>query len=129
MMYEIYAEKVEDPRSKKLFKELAQEELGHKYALEKINPDHPGAFKCPTVSSAEFSDFSNRPEISKESTMQEVLQYAIAEEQDAFNYYTSLADYASDKKLHDVLCKLAAEEKAHKQKLERMYDDMFQPEN
>ncbi len=129
MMYEIYAEKVEDPRSKQLLKELALEEMGHKLALEKVDPEHPGTFKSPNISSSKFSDFSERPQITKQSTMQEVLQYAIAEEQDAFNYYTSLVDYASDKKLLNLLRKLASEEKKHKQKLERMYDDMFQPEN
>ncbi|MBI4830656.1 MAG: hypothetical protein HY801_03695 [Candidatus Lindowbacteria bacterium] len=92
MMYEIYAEKVEDPRSKQLLKELALEEMGHKLALEKVDPEHPGTFKSPNISSSKFSDFSERPQITN-------------------------------------LRKLASEEKKHKQKLERMYDDMFQPEN
>jgi rubrerythrin len=128
-MYEIYAEKVEDPKSKKLLKELAKEELAHKEALEKIDPDKPGTFKAPKISSREFSDFSNRPEITKESSMQEVLKYAIAEEADALNFYSSLAEFTDNKKLVNVLNGLAAQEKGHKQKLERMYDEMFQPED
>jgi len=128
-MYEIYAGKVEDPQSKKLLKEFAQEELRHKETLERIDPDKPGNFKAPKISGGEFSDFSNRPEITKESTMQEVLKYAIAEEVDALNFYSSIAQFATDKKLVSLLNKLAAEEKGHKQKLERMYDEMFQPED
>ncbi len=129
MMYEIYAQKVEDPQSKKLLRELAQEEIRHKEALEKIDPEKPGAFKARKVSSAEFSDFSNRPQITKESTMQEVLKYAIAEEADALDFYSSIAEFATDKKLVNLLNKLAAEERGHKQRLERMYDEMYQPED
>jgi rubrerythrin len=99
MMYEIYAGKVEDPNGKKLLKELAQEESRHKETLEKIDPEKPGTFKARKVSSAEFSDFSNRPQITKESTMQEVLKYAIAEESDAIDFYSSIAEFATDKKL------------------------------
>ena len=61
--------------------------------------------------------------------MQEVLTYAIAEEADAFNFYSSMTKYTSDENLVNLLNKLSSEEKKHKQKLERMYDDMFQPEN
>lgn len=129
MMYEIYSEKVEDPKSRQLLKELAQEELRHKETLQKIDPEKPGTFKARKVSSAEFSDFSNRPQITKESTMQEVLRYAIAEEADALNFYSSIAEFATDKKLVNLLNKLAAEERGHRQKLERMYDEMFQPED
>ncbi|RJP75038.1 MAG: hypothetical protein C4532_01245 [Candidatus Abyssobacteria bacterium SURF_17] len=128
-MYEIYAQKVKEPQSKRLLEELAREELGHKHALEKINPDTPGTFKAQKISSSEFSDFSDRPKITKESTMQEVLRYAIAEEADAFNFYSSLSNYADDKKLRDLLNRLASEEQTHKQRLERMYDEMFQPDN
>ena len=129
MMYEIYADKVEDRQGKELLRELAQEELGHKLALEKIDADKPGTFNAPEISSGEFGEFFDRPEISKEAGMQEVLTYAIAEEADAFNFYNSMTKYASDENLLNLLNKLASEEKKHKQKLERMYDDMFQPEN
>jgi rubrerythrin len=37
--------------------------------------------------------------------------------------------YTSDEDFLNLLNTLSAEEKKHKQKLERMYDDMFQPEN
>jgi rubrerythrin len=129
MMYEIYADKVEDRQSKELLKELAQQELGHKRALEKFDPTKPGAFNAPEISSGEFGEFFDRPEISKEAGMQEVLRYAIAKEADAFNFYTSMKKYTSDEDFLNLLNTLSAEEKKHKQKLERMYDDMFQPEN
>ncbi len=127
-MYEIYAGKVEDKQSKGLLKELAQEELGHKQALEKIDPDDAGTFKTPKISRSELSGVSDRPQISKEATMQEVLKYAIAEEVDAFDFYSSLTKHAGES-LQNLLNRLASEEKKHKQRLERLYDDMFQPEN
>jgi rubrerythrin len=128
-MYEIYAGKVEDSQSKGLLRELAQEELGHKQALEKIDPDEPGTFKTPKILSSELGGLSERPQISKEATMQEVLRYAIAEEVDAFDFYTSLTKHAAGETFRNLLNRLASEEKKHKQRLERLYDDMFQPEN
>jgi len=129
IMYEIYAGKVEDRQAKNLLEELAREELGHKLALEKIDPDHPGTFRTPEISSGELGEFFDRPEISKNATMQEVLRYAIAEETDAFTFYSSLTDYTNDKDFLDLLNRLASEEKKHKQRLEQLYDSMFQPEN
>ena len=129
MMYEIYAEKAGDRQTRELLQELAREELAHKTALEKIDPDHPGTFKAPEISGGELGEFFDRPEISKEATMREVLEYAIAEEADAFNFYSFLAGYTDDENFLNLLHRLASEEKKHKQRLERMYDDMFQPEN
>ena len=129
MMYEIYAGKVEDRQSKQLLQELANEELGHKRALEKIDPAHPGTFTTQEIPSTAFGESLDRPQISKEATMQEVLKYAIAEEIDAFGFYESLTKYTEDQSFRNLLNRLASEEKQHKQKLERMYDDMSQPEN
>lgn len=129
MLYEIYADKVEDAQGKKLLRELAKEELGHKLALEKVDPENPGTFSATEISGGEFGEFFDRPAISKEATMQEVLRFAIAEETDAFSFYNALTKYTKDESFLDLLKKLAGEEKKHKQRLERMYDDMFQPEN
>jgi len=128
-LYEIYADKVDDPQSKKLLQELAREELGHKLALEKIDPENPGTFTTTEISGGEFGEFFDRPQISKDATMQEVLRFAIAEEADAFTFYSSLTKYTKDDGFIDLLNKLASEEKKHKQRLESMYDEMFQPEN
>lgn len=128
-IYEIYAEKVEDPQSKKLLQEMAKEELGHKRALEKVDPENPGTFTATEISSGEFGEFFDRPQLSKNASMQEVLRFAIAEEVDAFSFYNALTKYANDENFLNLLNRLAGEEKRHKQKLERMYDDMFQPEN
>ena len=129
MMYEIYSEKVENAQARSLLEELAREELGHKLALEKIDPDNPGTFKSSELSSGEIGEIFDKPQISKEATMQEVLRYAISEETGAFNFYNSLAAYVADENFLNLLKKLASEEKNHKQKLERIYDDMFRPEN
>ncbi|RJP21710.1 MAG: hypothetical protein C4520_09300 [Candidatus Abyssobacteria bacterium SURF_5] len=129
MMYEIYAEKVEDEQGKSLLKELAREELAHKHTLEKINPEKPGAFKSQSLPTGEFIEFADRPQITKQSTMQEVLRYAIGEEMEALSFYTSLSEYAGNEEVRGLLNRIASEEKKHKDKLERMYDEMYRPEN
>ncbi|GAB4347244.1 MAG: hypothetical protein Kow0099_29160 [Candidatus Abyssubacteria bacterium] len=128
-LYEIYAEKVEDVQARNLLKELAREELGHKQILEKIDSEKPGTFTKPEIAKNEFADFTERAEVTKESTMQEVLRFAIGEEIDAFNFYTSILSFAGDENTRNLLNRIANEEKKHKEKLERLYDDMFQPEN
>lgn len=128
-MYEIYAEKIGDQQGKQLLQELAKEELGHKLALEKIDPEHPGTFTATEISTGDFGEFFDRPQISKEASMQEVLRFAIAEEVDAFNFYSGMTKYTKDENLVNLLNRLAGEEKKHKQRLEQIYDDMFQAEN
>jgi rubrerythrin len=128
-LYEIYAEKVEDPQGKKLLRELSAEELGHKRALEKVDPDNPGTFSATEISAGEFGEFFDRPAISKDATTQDVLRFAIAEEIEAFNFYNSLLAFTKDESFVNLLNKLAGEEKRHRQRLERIYDEMFQPEN
>jgi rubrerythrin len=128
-LYEMYADMVENRHAKMLLQEMAKEELGHKLALEKINPEDPGVFTATEISSGEFGEFFDRPQISKDSSLQDILRFAIAEEADAFNFYSSLTKYSKDDKLVNLLNRLAGEEKKHKQRLERIYDDMFQPEN
>ncbi len=129
MMYEIYGEKVDNAQARSLLEELAKEELGHKLALEKIDPDNPVTFKTAELSSREIGEIFDRPQITKEATIEEVLRYAISEETEAFNFYNSLAAYVGDQEFLNLLKKLASEEKRHKQKLEQIYDDMFRPEN
>lgn len=128
-MYEIYADKVMDKQSKSLLRELAQEELGHKTLLENINPEKPGVFKSQSIPTGEFVEFSESPQITRQSTMQEVLRYAIGEELDAFSFYTSLVEHVGDETLRNLLNRIASEEKKHKERLERLYDEMYQPEN
>jgi rubrerythrin len=129
MIYEIYADKVEDAHSKQLLQELAKEELGHKLALEKIDPEEPGIFTAAEISTGEFGEFFDRPGLSKDATIQDVLRFAIAEEIDAYNFYETMKKYTKDENFQNLLNRLAGEEKKHKQRLERMYDSMFQPEN
>jgi rubrerythrin len=128
-LYEMYADLVENRQSKLILQELAQEELGHKRLLEKVDPESPGTFNATTISTVEFNEYFDRPQLSKDSSMQDVIQFAIGEEIDAFNFYNSLKKYAQDENFINLLNRLAGEEKKHKQKLERIYDDMFQPEN
>ena len=128
-LYEMYADMVKNRQAKMLLQELAKEELGHKLALQKIDPDNPGVFTATEISSGEFGEFFDRPEISRNSPMQDIIRFAIAEEADAFNFYSSLTKYTKDENFRNLLNRLAGEEKKHKQRLERIYDDMFQPEN
>jgi rubrerythrin len=128
-LYEMYADIVDNRQSKLILQELAKEELGHKMALEKIDPENPGTFSATEISSGELGEFFDRPQLSKDSSMQDVIQFAIAEETDAFNFYSSLKKFAKDETFINLLNRLAGEEKKHKQRLERIYDDMFQPEN
>ncbi len=129
MIYEIYAQKVDDAHSRKLLEELAKEELGHKLALEKIDAEDPGIFTATEISTGEFGEFFDRPSLSKDATIQEVLRFAIAEEIDAYSFYETMKKYTKDESFASLLNRLAGEEKKHKQRLERMYDSMFQPEN
>ncbi len=132
--YNIYkdtSEKVVSNSSKKMLLDLAQQELGHRKLLEnvldegkfqKLGSDTPK--QTPGI-----SNFLKQTELEKYATPQEVMIFAMKEEEKAFNFYNDMKSHFSGTELENVFDKLADEEKSHKAKLEKEYDDHFYKEN
>ncbi len=125
------AEEAETQASTKLLRELAQQEIGHKEKLKAaLKEDVCSTFGCTLEEMRELSlgDYLKDIPLKPSSSPQEILIVAIKREEGAFQFYKSLSELTEDPSHRVVFETLAKEEQNHKQRLERMYDDVFQPD-
>lgn len=114
----------------KLLEELANDELGHKEALEDLSrAEEILNFDIEKVQDLKLSDHLKSTTIDEDSSLQETLVFAMKEEKGAYELYTRMAKAAQTEKNTSVFQKLAQMELIHKNKLETLYDDMFYTDN
>lgn len=129
LLYKLYAGRVEDYGGKVLLEDLAEEELKHKETLENFDEKRVEGSQAKKIQDVRISDFLTRGLISRDSKIQDVLIYAIKEEEDAHRFYSSWIGCLEDETVSRILERLAQEELKHKVKLERMYEELFLPED
>ena len=120
--YDLYsgiAKSSNSPAVKKLLEEIANDELGHKKALEDLSrAEEILNFDLEKVQDLKLSDH-----------LQATLVFAMKEEKGAYELYMRMAKAAESEKNKSVFQKLAQMELIHKNKLEALYDDMFYTDN
>ena len=133
--YQFYTKAAKDSEFKpsaKLLKDLAHQEEIHKKKLQSAQKDGVcQTFKCGTVEELEKMDLSRYLvdiPLVPSSTPQEVLIVAIKRETAAHSFYKSLSELTGSGKHRTVFEILSKEEEAHRDRLQTMYDDIFQPD-
>lgn len=129
LFYKLYAGQVEDYGSKVLLEELAEEELRHKETLENFDEKKVEGSRSEKIEDVRISDFLTGGLINREAKIRDVLIYAIKEEEAAHRFYSSWIGYLEDETISGILERLAREELKHKVKLERIYEELFLPED
>ena len=131
--YELYssiAKSTNNQSVQKLLDELANDELGHKEALEDLSrAEDILNFDIDKVQDLKLSDHLQVTSIDEDSSLQETLVFAMKEEKGAYELYTQMSEAAETEKNATVFQKLAQMELIHKNKLETLYDDMFYADN
>jgi len=132
--YSLYlstSKKVASPGTKQMLEELAEQEKDHQKILEKVVQEnkYQGLGAEIPKASLGIADFLVASALKKNATPQEVLIFAMKEEEKAMNFYSSLKAQFSGTHLETLFEKLAREEKGHKIKLEREYEDNILKEN
>lgn len=120
---------VKEPGAKRLLAELAWEEAVHGERLEWIDPE---ALQEQTLSVLEdlmIAETLASRRITEESNFQDVLILAMKLKKAAYELYSNLARLATDPRVHQAFQWLAQEELAHKNRLERYYDEVVYREN
>jgi rubrerythrin len=129
-LYFGFAKKTKNPAAKKLLEELAEEELGHKIALENLSEaENMLNFQIKPVQDLKLSDHLVLYTIDENSDIQAVLIYAMKAEKVAYELYTKMAEAALDDQNISLFQKLAQMELSHKNRLETLYEDMFYTDN
>jgi rubrerythrin len=125
--YHAMAKRASNPGTQTMFNELAEEEGRHKAILTNWKSG-----KFPGCSLSSLADLGGMGEgrdmkFDHDLTPEEAVRLAIQEEERAFAFYSSLAKGLEETETRCVAERLAAEERGHRTKLERLLEEeMFQ---
>ena len=115
--------------AKKLFEELARQEEGHKKKLLRIEVSSLPSGPASRVPDLRISEYLAGGEVKSDSPYQDVLIYAMKREEASVALYSDLAKVATADSARTLFTLLAEEERKHKLRLEKEYDDNVLKEN
>lgn len=123
---------VRDKAARSLLREMALDELEHKYTLEKalvegsIEGGHTLEKPVPTMN---LDYVLSKKELEPDSGAQDVLAYAIHLEKNALDFYRRMAQGCAGAPMASLFERIGNDESRHLQKLEDMYEQHFLSEN
>ncbi|ACZ61914.1 rubrerythrin [Dehalococcoides mccartyi] len=130
-LYQFAMQKTDDASVIQLLETLIQNEEGHLKILKDLLVK--GKFKpkavTPRLQTLKLDTYIKGGTQLEGSGLQDILLYAIKEEQSAAEFYSHLMSTFISQEAKDMCRFLAAEELEHKLKLELIYDDLFFIEN
>jgi rubrerythrin len=117
--------RTKNPMMKKVFRELAEEELEHKAKFE-LEIMKGGKVVITAEKAADFnlSSYLENAEDVREMDYKDMLIMAIAKEKRSVRFYIELAALVKDKESRDVLISLAEEEAKHEARFQIEYDQL-----
>jgi len=133
--FEVYKNtylKAKDRLAKDLLRDLALDELRHKYTLEKaffeetVLLHESGAKSGPSM---KFSLLLEKKSLSPTATEQDIMIYAIHEEKRAVDFYKNMAQQCGSAPMAGMYQRLAEDEEGHLARLEELYEKIYLKEN
>lgn len=120
--------KSKDRLAKDLLRDLALDELRHKYILERAFFEetvllHDSGAK--TGPSMKFSLLFQEKPLNPNATVQEVMLHAIHEEKRAVDFYRNMAEQCGAAPMSEMYRKLAQDEEGHLARLEELYEKAY----
>jgi rubrerythrin len=122
-MYQILARQADSERAANIFNKLAMEEDGHRRTLEQLDLGGHTTVKVNKVLDLKISDYLREISYSPDMTYQDILVFAMKNEEHSHHLYQGLADHSADRDLKNLFEFLAMQEAGHKLRLESEYDD------
>ncbi len=117
------SEKTQSPGLKELFIDLQEEEKNHKSLLKEITDQKIASFEIKEVPDLKISDYLTEEPPAEEMTFQDLLIFAAKKEQEAVELYSNLERNTEDEDLKKLFQFLILQEKTHKLKLEKEYEE------
>ncbi len=121
--YNRLAEQVNRENMKKVFRDFAREEEGHKKKLLRIKEGEMLLPEKEKVMDLKIAEYVMDVEPGEDLDYQQALIIAMKSEKEAFRMYQDLASATDDQNLKEVLLGLAQEEARHKLRFEIEYDE------
>jgi rubrerythrin len=109
--------------AKELFSDLAQQEVGHRKMLEKLDMKKITQAKIEKVPNLKISDYMVDLEFRPDMPYADILRKAMKMEERALKLYNDMNQSNKDENLNKLFTLLANEEAKHKLRLEKIYDD------
>ncbi len=123
------AQKVENASVKAIFAELAEQEIGHGEMLEQFKADPSLTMKMQAPKADwKIAETTELPALNIAIAPKDALALAMKKEEQAVNFYRSLAVAASDAEMRNIFENFANMELNHKQRLETLFVDIGFPE-
>jgi rubrerythrin len=122
IFYQMASERAK-PGVDKMFRELAEEERGHKKMLEELDVAKLRSYQLSDVPDLKISDYLEDVPYSRDMDYPDILRYAMKSEEKSRNFYLRSVETCGDPDLRKLFQMLAQEEAKHKLRLEKMYED------
>ncbi len=122
---------VNDRRAKDLVRDLALDELRHKYTLEKaffeesVALHDTGAGAGPTMNLSLL--LQDKP-LGEKATDQDVMIHAIHDEKRAVEFYRGMSEQCSGAPMGEMFKRLHRDEEDHLARLETLYESIYMKE-
>jgi len=131
--YDFYMDihsKVQDAGVRDTVEFIAGEEKKHKAFLVAYRDGNFGsqALRMADVIDYKVAEYLEEPEISKDSSSEDVYLVAAHREGRSYQFYSELANMHADGELKSVLTRMANEELKHKEKMEYLYANTAFPQ-
>jgi rubrerythrin len=120
--------KIREPRVKDLVKDLALEELEHKYILEKAYFEETVALHEEDAKegpSMKLSLLLKEKALEDDADDQDVMIHAIHDEKRAVDYYKKMAEQCGGAPMEEMFKRLFQDEEAHLVRLEELYETIY----
>lgn len=127
--YVEWSQKLSDKALKKVFEELAGEEMKHKEFLLNVKKGESLKPSETEIMDLKISEYISDARASSNMDYQDALSLAMHKEKEAYKLYTGLAAMSKSEEMKNTFKALAQEEAKHKLRLEIMYDEEILKEN
>ena len=120
--------RIREPRVKDLVKDLALEELEHKYILEKAYFEETVALHEEGIKegpSMKLSLLLMEKSLEEDADDQDVMIHAIHDEKRAVDFYKKMAQQCSGAPMEEMFKRLYQDEEAHLVRLEEIYESIY----
>jgi rubrerythrin len=122
---------IQDRRAKELVKELALDELEHRYILEKSFFEEIVALHEAGLSngpSMKLTLMLQEKPLHPSASEQEVMIHAIHEEKRAVDFYSNMAQQCGGAPMEKIFERLGKDEEIHLARLEELYESIYMQE-
>jgi rubrerythrin len=127
--YSDVAQRVTGTEVKKVFQQLAEEEMGHFELLERFRNDPSLTMKIPApAEDFKIAESEELPSLSVDMKPADAIKLAMKKEQQAVEFYRGIGSKTDDSELKTMFANLANMELGHKHRLENVFIDIGYPE-